>query len=62
MLQSQLPAKILNKIWTWSDLDCDGQLDRDEFALAMYLTNLAKQNFDLPERLPKHLIPISKRQ
>ncbi|XP_075678323.1 EH domain-containing protein 3-like [Dermatophagoides pteronyssinus] len=62
MLKSNLPAKILNKIWNWSDIDRDGMLDRDEFALAMFLVSVTLKNYDLPEQLPRHLIPPSKRR
>ncbi|XP_046918998.1 EH domain-containing protein 1 [Dermatophagoides farinae] len=61
MLKSNLPAKILNKIWNMSDIDRDGMLDRDEFALAMYLVSVTLKNYDLPEQLPRHLLPPSKR-
>jgi len=48
---------------TLSDLDKDGSLDIDEFAVAMYLTvEVRKQNLeDLPDKLPKDWIPPSKR-
>jgi len=36
-------------------------LDNDEFALAMHLINVKLDGHDLPEDLPKHLIPPSKR-
>lgn len=61
MLKSSLPSKVLHKIWTLSDVDRDGELDEDEFLLAMYLISVKKQNFEVPNELPKHLIPPSKR-
>lgn len=61
MLNSNLPAKVLNKIWSLADIDQDGSLDRDEFALAMHLVQVKLKDYELPPRLPVHLIPLSKR-
>lgn len=52
---------LLGKIWKLADVDKDGQLDSDEFALASYLINLKLEGHELPIELPKHLIPPSKR-
>lgn len=62
MLQSKLPNSVLGKIWKLSDIDKDGQLDSDEFALANYLINLKLEGHELPSELPKHLIPPSKKE
>ncbi|KAG0433094.1 hypothetical protein HPB47_020245 [Ixodes persulcatus] len=35
MVKRQLPNSVLGKVWKLSDLDKDGMLDADEFALAM---------------------------
>ena len=40
MVKSKLPNQVLGKIWKLADVDKDGQLDGDEFALANYLINL----------------------
>ena len=40
MIKSKLPNNVLGKIWKLSDVDKDGMLDSDEFALAMYLINV----------------------
>ena len=40
MVKSKLPNPVLGKIWKLADVDQDGQLDADEFALANYLINL----------------------
>lgn len=40
MVKSKLPNAVLGKIWKLADVDQDGQLDGDEFALANYLINL----------------------
>ena len=61
MVKSKLQNTVLGKIWTLSDIDRDGQLDEDEFALAMYLIKIKLDDDDLPDQLPTHLIPPSKR-
>ncbi|XP_076166341.1 EH domain-containing protein 1-like [Ptiloglossa arizonensis] len=61
MLKSKLPNGVLGKIWKLSDVDNDGFLDSDEFALAMHLINVKLGGYDLPEELPDHLIPPMKR-
>lgn len=62
MVKSKLQNTVLGKIWTLSDIDRDGQLDKDEFALAMYLIKVKlDDDDDLPDELPIHLIPPSKR-
>ena len=33
MMASKLPVDALGKIWTLSDIDKDGHLDADEFAV-----------------------------
>lgn len=61
MLKSKLPNSILGKVWMLADVDDDGQLDTDEFALANYLINLRLEGHTLPDILPKHLVPPSKK-
>ncbi|VDN55985.1 unnamed protein product [Dracunculus medinensis] len=61
MVKSKLPNAVLGKIWRLSDVDRDGMLDADEFALVNYLINLKLEGHELPNELPKHLIPPSKR-
>lgn len=61
MVKSKLPNAALRKIWNLADVDHDGMLDQDEFALAMYLIRVKLKNHDLPEDLPYHLVPPSKR-
>lgn len=61
MVKSKLPNSVLGKIWKLADVDKDGQLDSDEFALAMHLINVKLQGHDLPITLPEHLVPPSKR-
>ncbi|VEL25701.1 unnamed protein product [Protopolystoma xenopodis] len=59
MLQSKLPNNVLRKIWTLSDIDKDGYLDLNEFALANYLVDLKLNGCELPSELPDHLVPPS---
>ena len=61
MIKSRLTNPVLAKIWRLSDVDHDGMLDSDEFALAMHLIHIKLEGFDLPEDLPGHLIPPSKK-
>jgi len=61
MVKSRLPNPVLAKIWRLADVDQDGLLDADEFALSMHLINIKLDGFDLPDDLPVHLIPPSKK-
>lgn len=59
LIKSKLPNSVLSKIWKLSDVDCDGFLDIEEFALAMHLINVKIDGNELPNILPEHLIPPS---
>ncbi|KAJ8309173.1 hypothetical protein KUTeg_014047 [Tegillarca granosa] len=61
MVKSKLPNSILGKIWKLSDIDKDGMLDADEWALANHLIKIKLDGHDLPSELPEHLIPPSKK-
>lgn len=61
MVKSKLPSTVLGKIWKLADVDRDGFLDAEEFALAMHLMNVKISGHDIPPTLPSHLIPPSKR-
>lgn len=61
MVKSKLPNSVLSKVWKLADVDKDGMLDEEEFALAMHLINIKIDGNDLPSDLPAHLIPPSKR-
>ena len=61
MVKSKLPNTVLGKIWKLSEIDRDGYLDADEWALANHLIKIKLDNHDLPNELPEHLIPPSKR-
>ncbi|KAA0197056.1 EH domain-containing protein 3 [Fasciolopsis buskii] len=61
MIKSQLPSSTLRKIWILGDVDRDGCLDDEEFALVCHLIKLQLDGEDLPSVLPAHLVPPSKR-
>ncbi|KAK9889163.1 hypothetical protein WA026_004444 [Henosepilachna vigintioctopunctata] len=61
MVKSKLPNSVLSKIWKLADIDKDGMLDVDEFALAMHLIEVKVEGSDIPTELPAHLVPPSKR-
>ncbi|XP_016985116.1 EH domain-containing protein 1 [Drosophila rhopaloa] len=61
LIKSKLPNSVLSKIWKLSDVDGDGFLDADEFALALHLINVKLEGCELPTTLPEHLVPPSKR-
>ncbi|KAJ9586331.1 hypothetical protein L9F63_020039 [Diploptera punctata] len=62
MVKSKLPNSVLGKIYKLADLDQDGLLDSDEFAIMMHLISIKLDGYDLPQELPSHLIPPAKRQ
>ncbi|KAM4629800.1 epidermal growth factor receptor substrate 15 isoform 4-T4 [Polymixia lowei] len=62
LLNSKLPVDVLGRVWELSDLDRDGMLDRDEFAVAMYLVYRALEGEPVPMSLPPPLVPPSKRK
>lgn len=63
MLESGLSAGVLRVIWDLSDVDGDGRLDRDEFAVAMSLIKRARMDGPdaIPAQLPADWVPPSKR-
>ncbi|XP_051524829.1 epidermal growth factor receptor substrate 15-like isoform X2 [Myxocyprinus asiaticus] len=62
LLNSKLPVDVLGRVWELSDIDRDGMLDKDEFAVAMYLVYRALESEPVPMSLPAGLIPPSKRK
>nr|CDS29764.1 intersectin 2 [Hymenolepis microstoma] len=54
--QSKLPNHVLAKIWSLADLNSDGQLDRREFSIAMYLIKKCLEGNTLPLQLPPTLL------
>ncbi|KAH9857811.1 hypothetical protein C2E23DRAFT_720331 [Lenzites betulinus] len=61
MLQSKLPEDVLAQIWDLSDLNNDGRLTRDGFAVAMHLIQGKLAGKDVPSSLPLSLVPPSMR-
>ncbi|XP_013873049.1 EH domain-containing protein 2 [Austrofundulus limnaeus] len=61
MTTTLLPNSVLAHIWRLADVDKDGMLDNDEFALAMHLIEGKLEGHWLPKELPSHLVPPSKR-
>ncbi|CAH1257083.1 EPS15L1 [Branchiostoma lanceolatum] len=61
LLNSKLPVEILGTVWDLSDIDKDGCLDKEEFAVAMHLVYRALDKQPVPTTLPPELIPPSKR-
>ncbi|XP_048108147.1 epidermal growth factor receptor substrate 15-like 1 isoform X3 [Alosa alosa] len=62
LMNSKLPLDVLGKVWDLSDIDKDGHLDREEFAVAMHLVYRALEKEPVPSVLPSTLIPPSKRK
>uniref|UniRef100_A0A8C0J724 EH domain containing 2 n=1 Tax=Chelonoidis abingdonii TaxID=106734 RepID=A0A8C0J724_CHEAB len=62
MVATKLPNSVLGKIWKLSDVDRDGMLDAEEFALASHLIEVKLEGHGLPADLPRHLVPPSKRR
>ncbi|XP_038633738.1 epidermal growth factor receptor substrate 15-like 1 isoform X6 [Scyliorhinus canicula] len=62
LINSNLPLDVLGRVWELSDVDKDGHLDRDEFAVAMHLVYRALEKEPVPSVLPPALLPPSKRK
>jgi epidermal growth factor receptor substrate 15 len=58
---SGLPEDVLAGIWDLADINSEGQLSKDEFAVAMYLIRQQRKGDQLPATLPPNLIPPSLR-
>eukprot|EP01063_Lacrimia_lanifica_P011140 TRINITY_DN1792_c0_g1_i3.p1 TRINITY_DN1792_c0_g1~~TRINITY_DN1792_c0_g1_i3.p1 ORF type:complete len:746 (+),score=236.66 TRINITY_DN1792_c0_g1_i3:69-2240(+) len=60
--QSGLGVQKLGAVWMLSDMDGDGCLDMDEFAVAMFLIMQVKKNpgMPVPAALPPGLVPPAK--
>ena len=55
--QSRLPEAELARIWGLADLDRDGRLTLDEFAIAMHLVTRAVAGNRVPDVLPASMLP-----
>ncbi|XP_048474099.1 EH domain-containing protein 2-like [Rhincodon typus] len=62
MITTKLPNSVLGRIWKLSDVDKDGMLDDEEFALANHLIEVKLDGHGLPTVLPGYLVPPSKRR
>ncbi|KAI8998893.1 hypothetical protein BD414DRAFT_136979 [Trametes punicea] len=61
MLQSKLPEDVLAQVWDLADLNNDGRLTRDGFAVAMHLIQGKLAGKDIPSSLPLSLVPPAMR-
>ncbi|KAG5718666.1 hypothetical protein E4T56_gene16621 [Termitomyces sp. T112] len=61
LLKSNLPGEELARVWDLADINNDGKLTRDGFAIAVYLIQKKLAGVDLPNALPLSLIPPSLR-
>ena len=63
---ARLPEDVLASIWDLADINSEGQLNRDEFAVAMYLIRQQRGSKEgrgnLPPTLPAALVPPSMRR
>jgi len=63
---ARLPEEVLAQIWDLADINSEGTLNRDEFAVAMYLIRQQRATKDgrgvLPATLPPALVPPSMRK
>ena len=56
-MKSHLPNTELALIWRLADVDGDGYLDLEQWALANHLVRVRLEGHQLPHTLPKHLTP-----
>ncbi|RDB21022.1 Epidermal growth factor receptor substrate 15-like 1 [Hypsizygus marmoreus] len=61
MLKSNLPGEDLARVWDLADVNNDGKLTRDGFAVAMYLIQKKLAGIEIPTSLPASLMPPSVR-
>jgi len=57
--ETQLPTTELKKIWDLVEEDGSGDLDLEEFGLALFLARNLKNGMALPTQLPEYLKPPS---
>jgi hypothetical protein len=58
MIQSHLPSPVLHTIWGLADVDQDGMLSLQEFALAKHFIKMKLSGQDLPTILPPDMVPL----
>ena len=59
--QANLSEMTVDAIWELCDIDGDGQLDEDEFVLALHVAAARFRGVELPDALPDELLPPSKK-
>ncbi|KAL7305666.1 hypothetical protein TKK_0001924 [Trichogramma kaykai] len=61
-LQSGLPQTVLAHIWGLCDMSQSGKLNKEQFALSIYLIKQKLSGKDLPNQLLPNMIPPSQRR
>ncbi|XP_066915132.1 epidermal growth factor receptor substrate 15-like 1 [Clytia hemisphaerica] len=61
LVASGLAQNFLAHIWNLCDINNTGQLNADQFSLAMYLINMKRMGNELPATLAPEMIPPSSR-
>ena len=61
LTETGLGTSSLRKIWDLADMDKDGQLDLQEFVVAMHLADMVKSGSAIPKSLDTSMIPVEKR-
>ena len=61
LMDTGVPKSQLKTIWALSDLDKDGNLDLEEFTIAMHLVEEFLSKQEVPATLPPDFIPPSKK-
>jgi len=61
LMQYGLSKQILGNIWDLCDIDKDGKMDAEEFAIAMWIVENVKKGGTVPTELPPEYIPPGKR-
>ena len=62
MLRSKLDKQVLAKVWALSDMDKDGWMTDQEFAICLFLLEEVKEGKSLPDTLPEDYIPLRFRE
>ncbi|CAK7234200.1 hypothetical protein SEUCBS140593_008861 [Sporothrix eucalyptigena] len=61
LTRSGLDEDKLAQVWDLADVNSDGHLTSDTFAVALYLIQQQRQRGDIPAKLPPNLVPPSLR-
>jgi len=56
MVESKLPSNVLHKVWGLADVDKDGLLNLNEWALARHLIKMRLDGQELPQTLPPQML------